>query len=47
MAEPYAKLNAANIVTSLRYTRDGKKCLRLSPHFYNRAEELPQFDLLV
>jgi cysteine desulfurase / selenocysteine lyase len=43
MAKLYAKLNAANVITSLRYTRDGRKCLRLSPHFYNRDDELPGF----
>ena len=41
MAKLHAKLNAANVITSLRYTRDGRKCLRLSPHFYIRDEELP------
>jgi selenocysteine lyase/cysteine desulfurase len=44
MAELHAKLNAANVITSLRYTRDGRKCLRLSPHLYNRDEELPRLD---
>lgn len=36
----HAKLEAAKIITSLRYCRDGKQCLRLSPHFYNREEEI-------
>jgi len=43
MAKLYAKLNAAQVITSLRHTRDGRKCLRLSPHLYNRDEELPEF----
>jgi selenocysteine lyase/cysteine desulfurase len=40
VAEIHARLSAANIVTSLRHTRAGLKCLRLSPHFYNRDEEV-------
>jgi len=36
----HTKLEAARVVTSLRYCRDGKQCLRLSPHFYNTEEEL-------
>jgi selenocysteine lyase/cysteine desulfurase len=40
VAKLQAKLNAANVITSLRYTRDGRKCLRLSPHLYNRNEDL-------
>ena len=36
----HAKLEAAQVVTSLRYCRDGKQCLRLSPHFYNLEEEI-------
>ena len=36
----HAKLEAAQVVTSLRYCRDGKQCLRLSPHFYNTEEEI-------
>lgn len=47
MAILHAKLNTANVVTSLRHTRDARKCLRLSPHFYNRDEELPRFNELV
>ncbi len=47
MAKLHAKLNAANVITSLRYTRDGRKCLRLSPHLYNRDEELPRLDEMV
>ena len=42
MTKTHSRLNAAGIVTSLRHTRAGSKCLRLSPHFYNRDEELPQ-----
>jgi cysteine desulfurase / selenocysteine lyase len=39
-AQLHAALEAAQVVTSLRYCRDGKQCLRLSPHFYNREEEI-------
>jgi selenocysteine lyase/cysteine desulfurase len=42
MAKMHARLNAANVITSLRHTRDRGKCLRLSPHFYIRDEELPR-----
>jgi len=47
MAKMHARLNAANVITSLRHIRDGGKCLRLSPHFYNRDEELPQLSEFV
>jgi len=47
MAKLYGRLNTANVITSLRYTRDGKRCLRLSPHFYNLDEELPDLHALV
>jgi cysteine desulfurase / selenocysteine lyase len=40
MAKIHAKLEAAQVVTSLRYCRDGKQCLRLSPHFYNHEEDI-------
>ena len=36
----HAKLEVAQVVTSLRYCRDGRQCLRLSPHFYNTKEEI-------
>ncbi len=36
----HSSLNAGRIITSLRYLRDGRKSLRLSPHFYNRDEEV-------
>ena len=36
----HAKLEAANMMTSLRADRRGQKYLRLSPHFYNTDEEL-------
>ncbi len=36
----HARLESAQVVTSLRYCRDGKQCLRLSPHFYNTEKEL-------
>jgi len=40
MAALGAKLEAASIVASLRAGRDGRKYLRLSPHFYNTDAEL-------
>jgi cysteine desulfurase/selenocysteine lyase len=40
MAPLYQKLEAANIITSLRSDRAGRKYLRLSPHFYNTDAEL-------
>jgi len=43
----HAKLTTADVITSLRYTRDGRKCLRLSPHLYNRDKELPRFNDLI
>jgi selenocysteine lyase/cysteine desulfurase len=46
MAKLHARLNAAHVITSLRFVRDGRKCLRLSPHFYNCDEELPGLDEL-
>ena len=36
----WGKLGAAKISTSLRSTRDGKKFIRVSPHFYNSDAEL-------
>src|SRR6266571_4161950 len=36
----YEKLEAANIITSLRSDRAGREYLRLSPHFYNTDAEL-------
>jgi selenocysteine lyase/cysteine desulfurase len=42
VAKWHASLNAARIITSLRYLRDGRKGLRLSPHFYNRDEEVAE-----
>jgi cysteine desulfurase/selenocysteine lyase len=36
----HAKLEAANIVTSLRADRKGNRYIRLSPHFYNTDAEL-------
>jgi cysteine desulfurase / selenocysteine lyase len=38
----HAKLTAANITTSLRADRSGRKYIRLSPHFYNTDAELEQ-----
>ena len=40
MAPLYEKLEAADIITSLRSDRAGRKYLRLSPHFYNTDTEL-------
>jgi selenocysteine lyase/cysteine desulfurase len=42
MARLHKSLESAGIVTSLRHLRDGRKCLRLSPHFYNREEEVAE-----
>ncbi|MDB6111241.1 MAG: Aminotransferase class [Pedosphaera sp.] len=36
----HAKLEAANIVTSLRADRAGRRYIRISPHFYNTDAEL-------
>ena len=36
----HEKLEAANIITSLRADRKGQKYIRLSPHFYNTDAEL-------
>jgi len=38
----YEKLEAANIITSLRTARAGQQYIRLSPHFYNTEAELRQ-----
>ena len=40
MRELHQKLEAANIITSLRSDRSGQQYIRLSPHFYNTDEEL-------
>jgi len=40
MAVLYEKLEAANIIASLRSDRSGRQYLRLSPHFYNTDAEL-------
>jgi selenocysteine lyase/cysteine desulfurase len=40
MAALYKRLDGAKIITSLRLLRDGQRCLRLAPHFYNREEEI-------
>jgi selenocysteine lyase/cysteine desulfurase len=36
----HQKLEAANIITSLRNDRAGRRYIRLSPHFYNTDAEL-------
>jgi len=47
MAALYEKLEAANIIVSLRADRSGRKYLRFSPHFYNTDAELQRaLDLL-
>jgi selenocysteine lyase/cysteine desulfurase len=40
LAALHHKLTDANVITSLRTDRTGRKYIRLSPHFYNTAEEL-------
>jgi cysteine desulfurase / selenocysteine lyase len=40
MRELHQKLDAVNMVTSLRADRTGRQYIRLSPHFYNTDEEL-------
>lgn len=40
LPELHQKLAAANIITSLRSDRKGRRYIRLSPHFYNTDEEL-------
>ncbi|MCW5558051.1 MAG: aminotransferase class V-fold PLP-dependent enzyme, partial [Verrucomicrobiae bacterium] len=39
----HARLDAAGIVTSLRTQRDGRRWIRLSPHYYNTQAELERF----
>ena len=39
----HSKLTAAGISISLRQRRDGSKCLRASPHFYNTETEIDRF----
>jgi cysteine desulfurase/selenocysteine lyase len=39
-AEWHKRLTLAGIATSLRRRRDGRACLRISPHFYNRIEDI-------
>ena len=47
LAPLHQKLLDANIITSLRADRNGRKYLRLSPHFYNTDAELQRvMDLL-
>ena len=40
VAKWQARLEASNVFTSLRRCRDGRRCLRVSAHFYNREEEI-------
>ncbi|MDB6021237.1 MAG: Aminotransferase class [Pedosphaera sp.] len=40
LPELHQKLEAANIITSLRSDRKGRRYIRLSPHFYNTDAEL-------
>ena len=36
----HKKLEAANVITSLRTDRTGRRYIRLSPHFYNTDAEM-------
>jgi selenocysteine lyase/cysteine desulfurase len=47
LAPLYQKLLDANIITSLRSDRSGRKYIRLSPHFYNTDAELQRMLELV
>ena len=47
VAALHDKLAAANIITSLRTDRSGRRYLRLSPHFYNTDKELERLLELV
>ncbi len=40
LSAAHARLEQAGIVASLRWKRDGGRCLRFSAHFYNREQEL-------
>ncbi len=40
LSAAHARLEQAGIVASLRWKRDGGRCLRFSAHFYNREEEV-------
>jgi selenocysteine lyase/cysteine desulfurase len=40
LAATHQKLKEANILTSLRGDRSGRKLLRISPHFYNTDAEM-------
>lgn len=42
VAKIHAMLDGAGIITSLRRGRDGTQSLRISPHFYNREDEITQ-----
>jgi selenocysteine lyase/cysteine desulfurase len=42
VAKIHAMLDGAGIITSLRCGRDGTEILRISPHFYNREDEITQ-----
>jgi selenocysteine lyase/cysteine desulfurase len=37
------KLDDSGFVVSLRDSFDGRKCIRVSPHFYNSADEIDMF----
>jgi selenocysteine lyase/cysteine desulfurase len=47
VASLHAQLEQANIVTSLRTDRTGRRYMRLSPHFYNTDAELRRFLQLI
>jgi len=40
LAAAHSRLAQAGIITSLRRRRDGRRCLRFSPHFYNRPDDI-------
>ena len=46
-SEFYRLLEEAGVVVSLRYDREGREYLRLSPHFYNTEEEFERLEDLL
>jgi len=47
MTHAHERLGTAKIIASLRYLRDGRKCVRFSPHFYNREEDVAEAVALI
>jgi len=41
------RLLGANVIVSLRHLRDGTKCLRISPHFYVREDEISKANFYI